>query len=207
MEDRWLTRAKRLHAVAATGLHFSTDAFDRERYSEIAELAEAMLAELADVPIVRIAGLVSDRATGYATPKIDVRGALIENGRVLLVREQSDGLWTLPGGFADIGHSAAENVVKEMREEAGLDVSATRLYCVRHKAKHAYSPDVRDFYKLFFLCERRGDMAFTASSEISEAGFFPPGQLPPLSRGRVIEGDILAAFALHADPALPTVFD
>lgn len=154
MESIWLANAKRLQALASTGLSFCKDEFDRERYEEIASIAESMLSNLATVPIERIRGLVSEFAKGYATPKIDVRAALIESDRVLLVRERSDGLWTLPGGFADVGLSACQNIVKEMREEAGLNVVVRQLYSVRHKAKGTYEPDARDFYKMFFLCDR-----------------------------------------------------
>ncbi|MCT7378311.1 NUDIX hydrolase [Chelativorans salis] len=150
MESQWLTHAKRLQAIASNGLLFSTNPFDRERYEEIAEIADGMLGDLGNVPIERIAGLVSDFASGYATPKVDVRGALIEDEQILLVREQADGRWTLPGGFAEVGLSAAENIAKEFREEAGVIVSVRNLYCIRHKAKRPYEPDARDFYKLLF---------------------------------------------------------
>ncbi|MGR9190463.1 NUDIX hydrolase [Rhizobium leguminosarum] len=207
MENQWLSHAKRLQAIASTGLHFCKDEFDRERYQEVADIAQAMLADLANVPIIRIKGLVSEFAKGYATPKVDVRGALIEDGKILLVRERSDGLWTLPGGFADIGRSASENVVRETHEEAGLRVSATRLYSIRHKAKQPYDPDARDFYKLFFLCERQDEIAPQAGVETSEVGFFPPDKLPDLSRGRVIESDIHAAFAFSNGDQQFATFD
>jgi hypothetical protein len=103
MEDQWLKWAKRLQAIASTGLHFSKEDFDRERYREVATIAHSMLASLGNIPVERIEGLLSDFAKGYATPKIDVRGAVIDDEKVLLVREKSDGLWTLPGGFADVG--------------------------------------------------------------------------------------------------------
>jgi ADP-ribose pyrophosphatase YjhB (NUDIX family) len=206
MEAAWLTYAKRLQAIASTGLHFGRDEFDRERYREVAEIANAMLAELGDVPVERIAGLVSDFAKGFATPKVDVRGAVIEGDTILLVRERSDGLWTLPGGFADVGRSPRQNIEKELFEEAGLRVTARRLYGVRHKAKRSYDPDARDFYKLFFLCERADDAAPSAGGEISEARFFARDALPALSRGRTIEQDIEAAF-LHAGGARHAFFD
>lgn len=207
MENQWLSHAKRLQALASNGLHFCKDEFDRERYQEIADIAQRMLADLASVPIERIAGLVSDFAKGYATPKVDVRGALIENNEILLVREKSDGRWTLPGGFADVGRSAAENVAQEMREEAGIVVAAKSLYSVRHKARQPYEPDARDFYKLFFLCERQDAMAPMAGHETSEVGFFAPDRLPDLSRGRVIESDILAAFAFSDGSQRFATFD
>ena len=207
MEPEWLTYGKRLQAIASTGLHFSRDPFDRERYGEIATIANEMLAALGNVPVERIEGLVSDFAQGYATPKVDVRGALVENDTILLVREQSDGLWALPGGFADVGLSPSRNVEKEIHEEAGLEVSAHRLYGVRHKAGSAYSSDVRDFYKMFFLCSRDYKRAARAGLETSEARFFARNDIPALSRGRAIESDIDAAFAFASDAARPAFFD
>jgi ADP-ribose pyrophosphatase YjhB (NUDIX family) len=207
MEDRWLTYAKRLQAIASTGLHFCRDEFDRERFQEIGGIANEMLAALGNVPLERISGLVSDFAKGYATPKVDVRGALIQDDRVLLVRERSDGRWTLPGGFADIGRSAAENVEKEVLEEAGLTVTARSLYSVRYKAKQPYEPDARDFYKMFFLCERSDATPPRAGAETSEARFFRDDRLPELSLGRVTPADIEAAFAFHRGEARATSFD
>ena len=207
MEDQWLAHAKRLQAIASTGLHFCTDAFDRERYAEVGEIAKSMLAALGNVPLHRIDRLVSDFAQGYATPKVDVRGALIEGGEVLLVRERSDGRWTLPGGFADVGRSPAENVEREILEEAGITVAASHLYSVRHKAKRPYEPDARDFYKLFFLCERSDKTAPRAGPETSEARFFPADTLPELSLARVLQSDIEAAFAFHRGELRTAAFD
>jgi ADP-ribose pyrophosphatase YjhB (NUDIX family) len=206
MEPQWLARAKRLQAIASTGLFFCKEPFDRERYEEVAEIANQMLAELGSVPIVRIEGLVSDFAKGYATPKIDVRGAVIDGDRILLVREKS-GRWSMPGGFADIGLSAAENICKEVVEESGLRVSARRPFSIRHKAKHAYDPDPRDFYKIFFLCDRLDDLAPQPGPETTGADFFRRDQLPLLSRSRVLESDIEAAFLFHEDPSRITLFD
>ena len=207
MESTWLAWAKRLQSIASTGLHFSRDAFDQERYAEIAAIANGMLAALGNVPIERIEGLVGDFADGYATPKIDVRGAVLDGDRVLLVREARDGLWTLPGGYADVGISPSENVVKEVWEEAGIKVSAKGLYGLRHKARHAYAPDARDFYKLFFLCEQIDEAEPAPGLETSAAGFFRLDELPPLSRGKVIERDIAAAFDFRRDPTRLTAFD
>src|SRR5262245_39059026 len=182
MQDAWLAWAKRLQSIASTGLYFSRDRYDRERYQELAHIADEMLASLASVPIERIESLVSDFAKGYATPKIDVRAAVFHENRILLVQEASDRLWTLPGGFADVGMSASENVVKEVWEEASLRVTARRLYALRHKAKHPYPPDARDFYKLFFLCDPIGEVLARPGPDTIEVGFFVLEDLPPLSR-------------------------
>ncbi len=207
MENIWLARAKRLQAIASTGLHYTKDEFDRERYREIADIAHAMLADLGNVPIARIEGLVSEFAKGYATPKVDVRGALIEDGKILLVREKSDGKWALPGGFADIGRSASENVARELQEEAGLSVSVRSLYAVRHMAKSPYEPDARDFYKLFFLCDREGAGEPAAGHETIDVAFFARTHLPELSMARVIPSDIEAAFAFHEGANPSVIFD
>ena len=199
MENAWLAWAKRLQSLASTGSHYTRDEFDNERYKEIATIANQMLSILGDVPLSRIENLISDFAVGYATPKVDVRGALIEGDKISLVREISDGLWTLPGGFADVGLSPGENIVEEIWEEATLRVTATAVYAIRHKAKHEYSPDVRDFYKILFLCEKTDLAIAKAGPEISEVGYFGLDELPPLSTNRILEKDIIAAFKFSGD--------
>lgn len=207
MEDAWLTWAKRLQSIASTGLHFSKDRYDRQRFEEIGHIANEMLGRLGSVPIARIESLISDFAKGYATPKVDVRGAVFHDNRILLVREASDGLWALPGGFADVGMSASENVVREVQEEASLRVAAKRLYALRHKAKHGYPPDARDFYKLLFLCEPIGEVSPQPGPDVMEVGFFGLEDLPPLSMSRTIADDVTAAFASRSESTGIARFD
>ncbi len=207
MNGRWLEYVKRLQAIAATGQHFTEHFYDRERYDEIALIAETMLSELAHEPVSRIRELVPSSEEGYATPKIDVRGAVLRNEQVLLIREAADGLWTLPGGYADVGLSAAENTVKEVREEACIEVRAKCLYAVHHKSKHAYDADVRDFYKFFFLCEQLDNAEPQAGPEALDVGYFPVSKLPPLSRGRTIEADVQLALTCANTPDFTVRFD
>ena len=207
MEEEWLGWAKRLHAIASTGEHFGESEFDVERYQEVAVIAHAMLARLGEVPVERIQSLFPDYGIGYATPKIDVRGAVFRGDEVLLVREKGDGLWTLPGGFADVGLSAAENVVKEIQEEANIDVTAAKLYAVKHKAKHGYNPDPRDFYKFFFLCETDTIADPRPGPEVSAADYFDLNELPELSEGRCIAADLHQGLMHRNDPGIPTEFD
>ena len=233
MENIWLTRVKQLQALASTGLFFGAEEFDKERYAQIHEIAVAMMHDLTTnagpAVLAELDGLSSgqyevdtDHAQGYVTPKVDVRGAVFYQQRILLVQERSDRLWTLPGGYADVGLSAAENVQKEVREEAGLNVVADHLYAVRHKAKHEYRPDVRDFYKMFFMCSlleppsfaplsassenesKRFAIAIQPSSEVLAAGFFALHELPDLSTGRTIFKDVELAFE-HLDNASAAV--
>ncbi len=207
MEDIWLQFAKRLHALSTTGIAFTKEEYDRERYEEIQQIASQMMSLLADVPIERIHDLVTKHSKGYVTPKIDVRGAVFRDGRILLVQEKSDGLWTLPGGFADVGLTAAENVTKEIEEEAGIRTSAQRLYSLRHKSAGSYAPDVREFYKLFFICEPLNDADPSPGIETEQAQFFHQTEIPPLSTGRVIESDLHMAWRYRSQSSAAATFD
>lgn len=207
MENQWLKKLKRLHAIAETGLSYATSQYDLERYREVSQIALELLSDLAREPIARMEDLVSEGAEGYVTPKIDVRGAVFREGKILLVREKIDGLWTLPGGFADLGLSPAENIEKEILEEAGIVIEASYLYSIRHKAKGEYDPDVRDFYKLFFLCEGEHSGRPVPGDETSGAAYFELDRVPPLSTGRTVESDIHSAWLFNCDRSQATYFD
>lgn len=206
MEDQWLTYAKRLQAIASTGASFTKDRYDRERYDEIAQISLEMIAQLGQVPVQRIDDLVGPYATGYTTPKVDVRGAVFHENGILLVREKSDGLWALPGGFAEVGLTPAQNVAKEIQEEAGLIVDVEALIGVRHKPKEQYAPDARDFYKLFFACTCRSEISDPRDPDIADWGYFQPDDIPDLSTGRTILGDIEMAFSYRDTPGKATFF-
>ena len=135
MEPAWLVWARELQAIAQTGLTFATSTFDRERYTAIRLLSARMMVSHSDANFVRVEGLFAEQA-GYATPKVDVRGAVIEDGRILLVREIEDaGRWTMPGGWADVNQSPSESVIRELREEAGLEAQIGR--CIRSRTAGA----------------------------------------------------------------------
>ena len=208
MESSWLAFAKRIQSIADTGITFATDDFDKERYQELAGIANKMLADLGNVPIQQIQNLLGDLGQGYATPKVDVRGAVVNNNKILLVKEKTDGLWALPGGYADSGLSASQNIKKEISEEAQIEVAVTSLYAIKHKAQHDYDPDVREFYKLFFLCEQTDERVTpTPGMEVSDANFFALSALPLLSTGRTNLDDIETAFAASANKLTKVLFD
>jgi ADP-ribose pyrophosphatase YjhB (NUDIX family) len=205
-EPQWLRIARELRAIAQTGLAFSADRFDRQRYRRVRELAAAMLADGPGAKYEVIIDVLRE-GWGYATPKVDVRGAAFVDGRVLLVREISDGRWTLPGGWADVNQSAAECVVREIAEESGFEARALKLAAVRDYQKSGHPPrHVDSIYKMFFICEITGGSA-RASDETSEADFFPRDALPPLSLGRTTAAQIDRMFQHAEDPHLPTDFD
>ena len=192
-ESHWLTLAKRLDAIAATGLAYTKDPYKIERYEEIQKIAHEIMADLGDVPIEKIESLIKPFSRGYETPKSEVRAVVVQENKVLLVQEKADGLWTLPGGFADVGLSPMENTVKEVKEEAGIDVKATHLFALRHKAKWEYDPSVMDFYKMIFICEPLTNEKPTPGYETLAANYFSVDDLPALSTGRTIKRDITEA--------------
>ena len=188
--EAWIEWAKRIKAIAQVGQAYSQGAYDLERYRELDAIAKQMFAQMADVPIGRVeAFFVPDR--GYATPKVDLRaGVFDDHDRVLLVRERSDGRWSLPGGWADVGESPSAGIVREVREESGFEVGSPELVAVVDRSLHAYLPRRPDHvYKLFFLCRREGGAA-KENLEISEIGFFALDGLPELSVDRVLGEDI-----------------
>lgn len=206
-EDIWLTYSKRIHALATCGLEFTESHYEVDRYEEIQKLATEMLAQLSSTSVKAVGELMLAGIDGYVTPKIDVRAAIIKNDKILLVKEKTDGKWALPGGYADVGLSPEENAVKEVWEEAGIRVKANKLYALRHKAKGEYKADLRDFYKLFFLCDQVCEAEVCAGSEVDDAGYFALNNLPELSRGRIVESDLYTAFAHNKDRSAATYFD
>ena len=207
-EPDWLTWTRELQAIAQTGLAFSRDPYDRERYDALRALAARMLAARTDAPVERIAALFAGES-GYATPKIDVRAAVFDaRERVLMVRETSDdGRWTLPGGWADVNRTAAENAAKEALEESGYTVRVLKLAALWDRTRQGHPAGVFSCAKAFFVCEPTGGAA-TTSHETSEVGWFAEADLPRnLSLARVLPRQLDRMFAHRRDPALPTEFD
>ena len=196
--------ARRLQAIAQNGLHFSKDPYDRDRFEQVLRIAAEMLAPAENVP-----ALVGELAleTGYATPKVDTRAVVVRDEKVLLVREAVDGLWTLPGGWADPGERPSENCVREVREEAGFEVRVARLLAVYDR--EIRGPEPRNFfhaYKLFVHCEIVGG-ELRPSEETPEVAFFDPANLPPLSLGRVNAREIHRCLELIRNPTVAADFD
>ncbi len=204
--QRWLDWASRLQAIAQNGLTFAHDDYDIERYRAIREIAAEMVAAGSGLDIALIRALVS-RDKGYTTPKVDVRGVAFREDRLLLVRERSDGRWTLPGGWADVGESPAENVVREMYEESGFQTRAVKILAIFDRSKHPHEPAFPfHVYKFFIACDIIGGKE-TPSSETDAVGFFAENELPQLSVTRVTSWQMHRLFEHHRDPKLPTDFD
>lgn len=203
--------AVELAAMAQNGLTYATDRYDLARYERLRTAAAEILALLAGGGAEEFRRALASE-TGHATPKVDVRGALFdEAGRVLLVREQRDGCWTLPGGWADALDPPSVAAEREFAEEAGLTVRATRLAAVHDGSRHnghGHSP--WHIYKLLFLVEQldaRQEPVAGLDGETTDVGFFALDQLPELSGRRTTTAQLRLMWAHHTDPARPTDFD
>jgi ADP-ribose pyrophosphatase YjhB (NUDIX family) len=205
MPDRQLELVRRLQALARTGLHFCANEYDRERYEQIERIAAELMAggdpaagdELLDA---------WRRDGGYVTPKVEVRGAVFRDGRVLLVRETIDGRWTLPGGWADVNETPSEAVQKEIEQESGYRVRAAKLAALYDRRRHGHGPSLHHCWKAFFVCELTGGDA-RGSYETDAVGFFDPAELPPMSLGRSTPAQVARMLAHWTDRSLATDFD
>ncbi|MEO7100111.1 MAG: NUDIX hydrolase [Luteolibacter sp.] len=196
----WIALSRELKSIAEAGLRYSEGPYDIERYQRLHEISS--LPVQAAVPDCKW-----PQEFGYATPKVDTRAAVInENKRILLVQEAASGLWTLPGGWADLNGSPSENAVKEVREESGMDVEVIKLIACWDKDRQGHPRQPEHVYKLVFLCRIIGGK-LTTSHETTGADFFPADALPPLCPHRAARHYLDLAWKHAVNPALPTAFD
>ena len=188
---KWLETLNQMAGLAQSGLHYSKDVYDQERYQQLLHYVQSLL----DLNQINTDGFISNvlKDVGYATPKMDVRAVVFKENKILLTKESEDGLWSVPGGWADVGFSAAENAEKEVLEETGLSVKATKLLSLIDRRKHPHPPMFLHVYKTFFWCEILGG-ELTPSIETPEVGFFARDELPPISTARVTEAQIQQFF-------------
>jgi ADP-ribose pyrophosphatase YjhB (NUDIX family) len=200
-----LAWVQRLQTITQAGLTYTRDPYDRERYEQLQQLAAEIAASI--TPATTDPWLEIIRAEkGYATPKLDVRAVVPHEGKLLFMRESQDGLWSLPGGWADIGESPSQIAEREVLEETGFQVKAVKLLALYDKARHEHPHEFWYCYKLFVRCELRGG-AKARSIETLDTSFFHADELPPLSTPRVTEAQVQRMFEHIAHPELPTDFD
>lgn len=202
--ETWLQWAVELQALAQAGLTYGKDVYDRERYQRIREISAEILAFKTGIPLETVTGLFCEEA-GYQTPKLDTRAAIFREDEILLVHEK-DGTWSLPGGWCDVNLSAAENVVKEVKEEAGLDVHPELVIAVQDREKHNRPVYANKICKIFFLCTSLGG-EFVPNSETTETGYFPLEALPPLATAKVTAEQIKMCFEAKNAAHWVTRFD
>lgn len=193
-----------IQAISQVGLTFTKNEFDIERYKRLTEISAQLAALCTNKSAAHIKDIFS-LEKGYATPKIDVRSFVLKDDKILLVKERSDGLWTLPGGFADVSETPSEAVVRETKEESGYDVKVIRLLALWDKLKHDHPLHWPHIYKCFFHCEHLSGKPLE-NIEISAIDFFDIDKIPPLSTPRVTHKQLVDLYKFVKENT-PTVFD
>ncbi|WP_223847497.1 NUDIX hydrolase N-terminal domain-containing protein [Bifidobacterium callitrichos] len=196
--------AVELQSLAQAGLTYGESVYDRERYRRIRGIAAEMLAAQSDLPLEKVKDLFCNE-TGYQTPKLDTRAAIFKDDRILLVQE-SDGTWSLPGGWVDVDQSVRENTVKEAKEESGLDVTADRIIAIQDRNRHNVPPYAYGVCKIFVLCTAVGGH-FEPNIETLQSGYFAEDELPELAEAKNTADQIAMCFAARRDPDWTVVFD
>lgn len=205
MQKQWLRWAKELQSIAQAGLAYSKDKYDMERFQQIRDLSVEILDQYTDMDHGKIKDLFCGE-TGYQTPKVDIRGAIFKDDRILLVKESTDGCWAMPGGWAEVGLSVRENVMKEAKEEAGACVVPKRIIAIQDRNRHNEPVSAFDIYKIFVLCDWV-EGKFEENIETEDYGFFTLSDLPALSVGRNTKEQIQICFEAQADERAAVVFD
>ena len=201
---QWLTWAREIFSLSQSGLTYSGNEYDIERYKRLQEITAEMIASQSAVSQESVRDSFSMQA-GYITPKVDVRGAVVRDGKILLIQERADGNWALPGGWADLGDSPAAVAEREVWEESGFRVKAEKVVAVID-ANRLEPMEFYHAYKIIFLC-RLLDGEPRPSYETLAVDFFDPNHLPPLSFYRTNEAMLQEVFAHVATPDRPTAFD
>lgn len=203
--SKWLQWTIELQSLAQAGLAYGKDKFDLERYTRIREISAEMMSRLSGTPIETVKGLFCNES-GYQTPKIDTRAAVFQDGKILLVHE-NNGTWSLPGGWCDVDQSVASNVIKEVKEEAGLDVTADKLIAVLDWRRHNVRNYAYGVVKIFVLCRKIGG-AFAENIETTGIEYFEREKLPDnLAAEKTTEEQIQMCFDAFADENWRTRFD
>lgn len=201
---KWLEWAIELQSLAQAGLTYGKDIYDQERYERIREISAEILAHQTELSVEKVKGLFCNE-TGYQTPKLDTRAAIFENGKILLVKENS-GKWSLPGGWVDVNVSVKENTIKEVKEESGLDVTADRIIAVQDRAKHNLPVYAYGVCKIFVLCSIVGGQ-FEKNIETTESCYFSENELPELASEKNNEEQVRMCFDAYRNKDWKTLFD
>ena len=202
---KWLEWAREIQGLCQTGLAFAGTDYEVQRYTRLNEIAAEMIAGHTEISWDELVANFSAQP-GYATAKIDVRGAVLRDGRILLVQERRDQKWCMPGGWADVGDIPSEMVAREVLEESGFEVLPRKVVAVFDANRGGEPLEFYHAYKIIFLCEITGGEA-RASDETMDVGFFSFEDLPPLSSIRTNETHLAEVRAHLADECRPAAFD
>lgn len=201
-----LNTIKQIKAISETGLVYATDPYARERYEELKQISLKLMAHMADSSIEVLQDFFMPEKD-YPTPKVDVRGFVLnDKDEILMAKESVDSKWTIPGGWADIGNTPSEIAVKEIQEETGIETEAVRLLAVYDKQVHPHPPEPYYIYKLIFLCRIVGG-ELKAGFDMLGADFFSLDNLPELSTDRILEDQLKHLFKLTKSMEYEVYFD
>lgn len=200
----WLPYAMELQFIAQAGLTYSKDCFDRERFLRLREISAELMSLHTRLPVGQVTSVFCSE-TGFQTPKLDTRAAIFQDGRILLVKETS-GRWSLPGGWVDVNQSVYSNTVKEVQEEAGLDVIPTRLIAVQDRNRHNVPVYAYGVCKVFILCDPVGG-SFVPNTETTESDYFLLEEVPELAEEKNNYDQIAMCFDAYRNENWKTVFD
>jgi ADP-ribose pyrophosphatase YjhB (NUDIX family) len=204
-QPQWLTWARELQSIGQTGLTYSTTEYDTQRYQRLLAIAAEIVESYTQYP--REEAVENFRLQpGYATPKIDIRGAVVRNGKLLLVQERVDNGWCMPGGWADVGETPSEAVVREVREESGFIVEPRRIIGIYDANRGGTPIEFYHAYKIVMFCDIIGGEA-CPSDETLAVDFFNPDSLPMLSPNRTHTRHISDVFEYLKDQSRSPVFD
>lgn len=201
---KWLDWAKELQFIAQAGLTYSKDLYDIERFQRIRDLSAEIMADYSGMPVNIVKDLFCNEV-GYQTPKLDTRAAIFKDDKILLVKERN-GAWSLPGGWVDVLETVKSNAEKEVREEAGLEVKATRIIALHDKNKHNTKPFAYNVLKVFVECEVVCG-SFRENIETVESRYFSKDELPELAEEKNTAEQVLMCFAAHNNPDWKVGFD
>jgi len=201
----WLAWAREIQALAQTGLAFTTGHYDIQRYTRLMQIAAEIVAQHTGLSGESLISSFLSQP-GYATPKIDVRGAVVRDGRILLVQERVDQHWCMPGGWADVGDPPAAMVAREVIEESGLVVRPRKVVGVFDANRSGRPLEFYHAYKIVFLCDEIGGN-LRSSDETLAAKFFSFDELPLLSSPRTDQRHLDEVRAHLTDPRRAAIFD
>lgn len=202
--EKWLQWAVELQSIAQAGIFYGEGVFDRERYERIRDIAAEMLSYKSEISLDKVKDLFCNEI-GYQTPKLDSRAAIFQDNKILLVKE-NNGTWSLPGGWVDVNVSVKENTVKEVKEEAGLDVTADMVIAVQDREKHNQPVYAYKVCKIFVLCTVIGGK-FEPNIETVESRYFGLDELPVLAEEKNNKEQIEMCFKAYASDNWQTLFD
>ena len=204
LKEPWLKWAMEIQSIAQIGLTYTKDEYDKERYEQLRNIASEMLSYKTDIPVDKVKNLFCNEQ-GYQTPKLDTRAAIFKDDKILLVHEKN-GFWSLPGGWVDVLESIESNTIKEVKEEAGLDVVAKKVIAIQDRNKHNTPIYPYGVCKVFVECEVMGG-EFVENIETVEIGYFSIDNLPRLAEEKCTPKQVEMCFEAKNNKNWQVLFD